>query len=39
MDDYVTKDGFPDMRRVQQILSALAGREAGIFKKRKEGKS
>ncbi|OSS55173.1 hypothetical protein B5807_00109 [Epicoccum nigrum] len=36
MDDYVTKDGFPDMRRVQQILSALAGKEAGIFKKRKE---
>ncbi|KAF5853182.1 hypothetical protein GGP41_001734 [Bipolaris sorokiniana] len=36
MDDYVTKDGFPDMRRVQQILSALATREAGIFKKRKE---
>jgi 5'-3' exoribonuclease 2 len=36
MDDYVTKDGFPDMRRVQQILSALASREAGIFKKRKE---
>lgn len=36
MDDYVTKDGFPDMRRVQQILSALASREADIFKKRKE---
>ena len=36
MDDYVTKDGFPDMRRVQQILSALAGKEADIFKKRKE---
>ncbi|CAN9414925.1 unnamed protein product [Alternaria alternata] len=36
MDDYVTKDGFPDMRRVQQIMSALASREAGIFKKRKE---
>jgi 5'-3' exoribonuclease 2 len=36
MDDYVTKDGFPDMHRVQQILSALASREAGIFKKRKE---
>lgn len=36
MDDYVTKDGFPDMRRVQQILSALALREADIFKKRKE---
>lgn len=36
MDDYVTKDGFPDMRRVQQILSALATREADIFKKRKE---
>jgi|TARA_R110002003_G_scaffold25_22_gene1310 5'-3' exoribonuclease 2 len=36
MDDYVTKDGFPDMRRVQQILTALAGREADIFKKRKE---
>ncbi|KAI8935115.1 hypothetical protein NX059_007709 [Plenodomus lindquistii] len=36
MDDYVTKDGFPDMRRVQQILSALAVREADIFKKRKE---
>lgn len=36
MDDYVTKDGFADMRRVQQILSALASREAGIFKKRKE---
>jgi 5'-3' exoribonuclease 2 len=36
MDDYVTKDGYPDMRRVQQILSALAGKEADIFKKRKE---
>ncbi|KAH6632947.1 XRN 5'-3' exonuclease N-terminus-domain-containing protein [Boeremia exigua] len=36
MDDYVTKDGFPDMRRVQQILTALAGKEADIFKKRKE---
>jgi 5'-3' exoribonuclease 2 len=36
MDDYVTKDGFPDMRRVQQILAALASREADIFKKRKE---
>lgn len=36
MDDYVTKDGFPDMRRVQQILSVLASREADIFKKRKE---
>ncbi|KAI0573021.1 XRN1 5-3 exonuclease, partial [Pyrenophora tritici-repentis] len=36
MDDYVTKDGYPDMRRVQQIMSALASREAGIFKKRKE---
>lgn len=36
MDDYITKDGFPDMRRVQQVLSALASREADIFKKRKE---
>lgn len=36
MDDYVTKDGYPDMRRVQQILNALAGKEADIFKKRKE---
>jgi 5'-3' exoribonuclease 2 len=36
MDDYVTNDGYPDMRRVQQILSALAGKEADIFKKRKE---
>jgi 5'-3' exoribonuclease 2 len=36
MDDYVTKDGFPDMRRTQQILTALASREADIFKKRKE---
>ena len=36
MDDYVTKDGYPDMRRVQQILTALAGKEADIFKKRKE---
>ena len=36
MNDYVTKDGYPDMTRVQQILSALASKEAGIFKKRKE---
>lgn len=36
MDDYVTKDGYPDMRRVQQILTVLAGKEADIFKKRKE---
>jgi 5'-3' exoribonuclease 2 len=36
MTDYVTKDGSPDMTRVQQILQALADKEAGIFKKRKE---
>ncbi|KAH8725057.1 XRN 5'-3' exonuclease N-terminus-domain-containing protein [Phaeosphaeriaceae sp. PMI808] len=36
MDDYVTKDGFPDMRRVQQIMTVLASKEADIFKKRKE---
>lgn len=36
MDDYVTKDGFPNMLRVQQILQALAGQEAEIFRKRKE---
>jgi 5'-3' exoribonuclease 2 len=36
MDDYVTKDGYPNMLRVQQILQALASQEAEIFKKRKE---
>jgi 5'-3' exoribonuclease 2 len=36
MTDYVTKDGYPDMARVQQILGALAGKEAEIFRKRKE---
>jgi 5'-3' exoribonuclease 2 len=36
MTDYVTKDGYPDMKRVQQILQALASKEAEIFRKRKE---
>lgn len=36
MDDYVTKDGYPNMLRVQQILQALAGQEAEIFRNRKE---
>ena len=36
MTDYVTNNGFPDMVRVQQILQALAAKEADIFKKRKE---
>ncbi|KAH7135413.1 XRN 5'-3' exonuclease N-terminus-domain-containing protein [Dendryphion nanum] len=36
MPDYVTKDGFPDMKRVQQIMLQLGSREAGIFRKRKE---
>lgn len=36
MDDYVTKDGFPNMRVVQQILQGLASQEAEIFRKRKE---
>lgn len=36
MNDYVTKDGYPDMGRVQQILNALASKEDGIFRKRKE---
>jgi len=36
MDDYITKDGYPNMIRVQQILQALAGQEAEIFRKRKE---
>lgn len=36
MTDYVTKDGYPDMKRVQQILQGLGEREAGIFQKRKE---
>jgi 5'-3' exoribonuclease 2 len=36
MDDYVTKDGYPNMQSVQQILKALAGKEADIFRKRKE---
>ncbi|KAJ4295573.1 5'-3' exoribonuclease 2 [Kalmusia sp. IMI 367209] len=36
MDDYVTKNGFPNMKMVQQILQALAGQEAEIFRKRKE---
>lgn len=35
-DDYVTKEGFPDMKAVQKILNALAAEEAGIFRKRKE---
>ncbi|KAK7178692.1 5 -3 exoribonuclease 2 [Paraphaeosphaeria sporulosa] len=36
MDDYVTKNGFPNMIRVEQILAALARQEAEIFRKRKE---
>ncbi|KAL5425467.1 hypothetical protein PMIN06_005535 [Paraphaeosphaeria minitans] len=36
MDDYVTKNGFPNMVRVEQILGALARQEAEIFRKRKE---
>ena len=36
MEDYVTKDGFPNMKMVQQILQGLAGQEAEIFRKRKE---
>jgi len=36
MSDYVTKNGYPDMVRVQQILQALARQEAEIFRKRKE---
>lgn len=36
MTDYVTKDGFPDMKRVQQITQALGAKEAEIFRKRKE---
>lgn len=36
MDDYVTKNGFPNMKMVQQILKALASQEAEIFRKRKE---
>ncbi|KAF2110635.1 XRN 5'-3' exonuclease N-terminus-domain-containing protein [Lophiotrema nucula] len=36
IDDYVTKDGYPNMKRVQEIMLALGSREATIFKKRKE---
>jgi 5'-3' exoribonuclease 2 len=36
MPDYVTNNGAPDMARVQQILQALASKEAEIFRKRKE---
>jgi 5'-3' exoribonuclease 2 len=36
MNDYVTKDGYPDMKQVQQVLAALAGKEDEIFRKRKE---
>lgn len=36
MTDYVTNNGYPDMKRVQQILNALASKEAEIFRKRKE---
>jgi 5'-3' exoribonuclease 2 len=36
MDDYVTKNGYPNMLRVQQILQALAAQEAEIFRKRKQ---
>lgn len=35
MDDYVTKDGYPNMLRVQQIMQALGSREAEIFRERK----
>ncbi|KAF2874379.1 XRN 5'-3' exonuclease N-terminus-domain-containing protein [Massariosphaeria phaeospora] len=36
MDDYITKDGYPDMHSVQLVLESLASKEEGIFRKRKE---